>query len=335
MAQRPTSRRDWAEQADAKDLEDPGPERDTGYFKGQALPNDQLNELLKQLFNWTDYFDDIFQRAKEALNLFGPYIDVGANGSWSLTTDDTAEYVVSITHAGSGVARLTIAEIELETIRAVASDVLDLEDGAGNSGQGDLLLRALRPGAGNGAVQVADDAGNAGRGTTQTDSVMSGGAAASGVPAGEYVWVNADGGPDGSGRPQGTNLPLFQCLVYYDGSSWVVSSESSGIADITEVSGGRWELELEEDIAYSAAAANNAIVAHADNLFNDTGAGTTQDKEEFWVMDGEYQSGNNYSGLSVSIAAWKLDFVNQHAVVEEPPTRSGSHFSVIGFYNRS
>lgn len=133
MATRPSSARKWAESADPGDISEPTAERPSGYLENERQPHDQFNWFMQTLFNWVDYFDDIFNNSAETLDMFGSYIsfDVGANdesfwnqldkewsGEWydgtnvNYTSDD--HMTAFLSQLGfTGVTRLGASELEV------------------------------------------------------------------------------------------------------------------------------------------------------------------------------------------------------------------------------
>ena len=179
MATRPTNSREWAESAAAEDVDEPTVERPTGYLKGQSLPHDQLNWLLRELFRWADWFDEKFQNATGLIDFFSG-IDFGDNINIFKPQDDSAEWEVRFSHSGSGEARwcANILEASVRVVTPVihpSGSIVEIQDSAGSVGG--LLLRYIKA-SGVGLypelIDLQDSAGNAGEGGAVLDILRAG-----------------------------------------------------------------------------------------------------------------------------------------------------------------
>lgn len=146
MANRPQTTRSWAQSADTGDISEPSTERPGGFQQGQDLDHDQVNWLLRELFEWVDYLDELFQRAEGAVDLAQSVI-AGDNGAFSIPADDAADIVASFIHEGSGESTWTadelraIARTVTNIVKARSGNVVEFQNDQGKPG--DILARVL------------------------------------------------------------------------------------------------------------------------------------------------------------------------------------------------
>lgn len=121
MATRPNGTKNkWAENADAADIEEPTAERDDGYKADQTRPSDEFNWLVRELFDWVQYFDEKFQGSTGLIDFFDQTdgIQYSDNGNVSVTNpSDTADlWEADFSHSSGGSSRSKLAFDLLEAI---------------------------------------------------------------------------------------------------------------------------------------------------------------------------------------------------------------------------
>lgn len=146
MANRPTEPRKWAEGSNAETSE-PQAERSTGYKQDERLPHDQFNWLVQNLFDWTDYLDEKFNRSNQLIDLVEAIgVNVDESGE-AFFNGSTAGSIIEVIYGSSnGDTKWTSDILEAvqyvlaDVIRPTNGDVIDVEDSAGNSEGGIVRL---------------------------------------------------------------------------------------------------------------------------------------------------------------------------------------------------